>query len=240
MPCAGPSRSPAPSRGAVAVQQHPRRRPCAVDGAMQAPGRGGGRVRPRHGLAVVRVEQHQLARPHPREVAPGRVDEEALAVPGHRGAEVVADRLVPVEQAHRRKAAARATRSAASPSLSLSSGALASTFIRLSPASTRGVEIHPIAKFVKKGTRSSSPQVRRGRVSSAAGRPRRGDLIWNCNALTFQRPTWHREVHATRDKYEPANCVAGSGVDFVWCQIRGACAARENVETKSECDVRVE
>src|SRR3546814_15411531 len=83
----------------MAVQQHARRGLGAVDGAVDAPGRRIGRVRPRHGLLVVGVEQQQLAGLHPREVAPARIHQEAPAVGRAGGAEVVADRLVPAAHA---------------------------------------------------------------------------------------------------------------------------------------------
>ena len=68
-----------------------------MDAAMNAPG---GLVRcigALHGLLVVGIEQHEIGRLDAGEMPPARIHQELLAVGRYGEAEVIGDRLVPVE-----------------------------------------------------------------------------------------------------------------------------------------------
>ena len=64
---------------------------------MQRPGRGIGRIRARHRLAIFGIEQQEIARPDPGEVPSPRVHQEFRPRFVDGDAEVVGDRFVHVE-----------------------------------------------------------------------------------------------------------------------------------------------
>ena len=79
------------------MQENPSRRAPSMDRAVDGPGRRVGGVGTVHHVLVVGIEQHEVAGADRGEMPPSRVHQEALAVRRHRGAEMVADRFMPVE-----------------------------------------------------------------------------------------------------------------------------------------------
>src|SRR6476660_7488442 len=80
------------------MQYAARMRQASMDAAVNAPRRLVGRIGPLHGLLVVGIEEEEIRSLDPREMPPTRIHEEALAVGRDRQAEMIGDRLVPVER----------------------------------------------------------------------------------------------------------------------------------------------
>ena len=81
----------------MTMQENARLRPRAMEAAVDGPGRGVRRAGTLHHLGIVGVEQQEIARSDGREMAPARIHQEPAPVGRDGGAEVVADRFVPIE-----------------------------------------------------------------------------------------------------------------------------------------------